>query len=407
MSQFLSALSPDHRERLASRLHEVNGHIRERGVGQGKAKGALWSGMNADLLTGYSYGEYYDWDLYFENLYLSHFGVSLYCRTNLEVFLDRQLACGFVARTLIEPRQRQHFKPFLAQIAVLGSRQFGSFAWLAGKYYERLAKYLDYWRWFCDFDKNGLSVWDSADHSGMDNQVLRAGPLDTMSVEGVDLNCYLVRELDAMEWIARALDLPADSRKWAAEAAALRGAINDILYDEADGFYYDRDERTGALIRVKSASSFAPLWAGVADARRAGRLVGHLTDPDEFWLAHPLASWARNEVGYYQQRRGFECTWMGACWVPINYMAAHGLMRYGYTDVAHALARKTFDMALNEITTREYYDAETGVGQGLNPFWGWSALAYTLPLELEACYDPTDLGTAIRPLAGEATDVRF
>jgi hypothetical protein len=33
--------------------------------------------------------------------------------------------------------------------------------------------------------------------------------------------------------------------------------------------------------------------------------------------------------------------------------------------------------------TREYYNAETGTGQGLNPFWGWSTLAYAMLLELE------------------------
>ncbi|NLG23790.1 MAG: hypothetical protein GX558_00420, partial [Clostridiales bacterium] len=280
MPRFLAGLSRADRARLVARLHEVNGHIRERGVGQPRGKGPLWSGVNADLLTGYAYGEYYDWDLYFENLYLSHFGVGRYCRTNLEAFLDRQLACGFVARTLIEPRQRQHFKPFLAQIAVLGARQLDSFAWLAGKYYQRLAKYLDYWRWFCDFDKNGLSVWDSADHSGMDNQVLRAGPLDTMTVEGVDLNCYIKRELDAMAAIADAIGLTEDAARWSAEAANLAERINDAMYDRADGFYYDRDERTGAHVRVKSASSFTPLWAGVAGAEQAEALVRrHLTNP--------------------------------------------------------------------------------------------------------------------------------
>lgn len=40
------------------------------------------------LLTGYSYGEFYDWDLYFENIYMSYFGVSDYCFSNLKAFID-------------------------------------------------------------------------------------------------------------------------------------------------------------------------------------------------------------------------------------------------------------------------------------------------------------------------------
>lgn len=408
---FLDTLNRERVERLKDRVHQVNRDIDTRGVrrpGVSARADGVPVGLNADLMTGYSYGEFYDWDLYFENLYLSHFGVATYCRTNTEAFLDRQLSSGFIARTIISPRMRQHFKPFLAQTALLGAKQFGSFIWLKDKYYERLSKYIDYWRWFCDFDRNGLSVWDSADHSGMDNQVLRAGELDTMTVEGVDLNCYIVRELDAMAAIAENLDLAADADQWGSHASSLRQLINDILYDEESGFYYDRDERTGEMKKVLSASSFAPLWAGVCDDRQAEALIlRHLLNPDEFWLEYPLASWAKGTEGYYQQRKGGECTWMGACWVPINYMAMHGMKRYGYKEEAALLAKKTFEMALNEDRTREYYDAETGAGQGLNPFWGWSALAYAMPFEMEADYDPTDANTPIRPLLSEILQIAY
>jgi hypothetical protein len=73
-------------------------------------------------------------------------------------------------------------------------------------------------------------------------------------------------------------------------------------------------------------------------------------------------------------------------------MVFHGLLDYGYTDLAKELARKTFDMAFvrNKIT-REYYNAETGAGNGLNPFWGWSTLAYFMPFEYELKYDPSAL----------------
>lgn len=74
-------------------------------------------------------------------------------------------------------------------------------------------------------------------------------------------------------------------------------------------------------------------------------------------------------------------------------MVMHGLVRYGYKEVAEKLAWATFDMVLDEEDTREYYNAETGCGQGLNPFWGWSTLGYFMPLELEKGYDPTDVET--------------
>ena len=73
-------------------------------------------------------------------------------------------------------------------------------------------------------------------------------------------------------------------------------------------------------------------------------------------------------------------------------MVFHGLLDYGYTDLAKELAQKTFNMAfVKNKTTREYYNAETGAGNGLNPFWGWSTLAYFMPFEYELKYDPTAL----------------
>ena len=391
---------PD-RKRLVRRVREVNHHIATRGIRSYRG--------HADLIMGYSYGEFYDWDLYFENIYMSYFGVSRSCRANLEAFLDRQLACGFVSRSLIHPRDRQHFKPFLAQIALLGARQDGRFDWLSGRYYIRLKKYLDYWQWYCDFDRNGLSVWDSADHSGMDNQDSRAGSIFSMTTEGADLNAYIVRELQAMAVIADHLEAPDEAEAFRREAAQLGERINAILWDERDGFYYDRHERRNELVRVKSIGGFLPMWAGIAPPERSRRLVQEpLLNEAACHERYPIASYARTEPDSYQQRVGGECNWRGTSWVPTNYMVFHGLCNAGFDDVARQVAHRTFEMALREETTREFYDGETGVGQGLNPFWGWSALAYFMPLEYEMSYDPEDLSTEdIRPLGVECLGIKF
>ncbi|MFA6133807.1 MAG: trehalase family glycosidase [Phycisphaerae bacterium] len=386
---------------LIERLDRMNRHIRERGI-------KPWQNQ-VDLLTGYSYGEFYDWDLYFENIYMSYFGVSRYCRNNLEAFLDQQHPSGFVARTLAVPRMRHQFKPFLAQVAVLGCRQGNDWRWLRGKYYDRLVKYLDYWFWYCDLDKNGLAVWDGADHSGMDNQIRRAGELYSMTVEGVDLNCYLWRELHALAIIAEQVGKAEDAKAYRLHAGRLAALINEVMWDDRDGFYYDRNERTGQPVRVKSVAGFTPLWLGIADPGHASRLIDeHLTNPREFWINYPVASWSKSEPDYYQQRRGIECTWMGATWIPTNYMIAHGLVRYGRGELAGKLAYRTLDLVLSEADAREYYDGETGAGQGLNPFWGWSGLGYLLALELELGYDATDLDLAqVKPIGCDLLGLQF
>jgi putative isomerase len=390
--------------KLGSRLKNLNDDIEAKGVHD-------FPESKAKLLTGYAYGEYYDWDLYFENIYLSYYGVSQYNFTNFKVFLDRQRPDGFVSRTLFiaNPRPTQMFKPFLAQIAVLGSKQNGNdYEWLRDRYYERLQKYLA--RWFeYDADHNGLPVWNSSDASGMDNQISRAGDLDSFQDEGVDLACYLVRELQAMAIISGRLGKKSDREVYEQHARQLSALINKVFWDENEGFYYDRNERTGKIVRVKSVAGFTPLWAGVATAEHAKRLVQeHLLNEKEFWLKYPVASYAQTEPDYYQGSRSGECNWRGTAWIPTNYMIFQGLMRYGYADAARQLALKTFRLALIENpVTREFYDADTGKGNGMNPFWGWSSLAYVMPLDYLNQYDPTDLGAPEKPLLRTELGIEF
>lgn len=382
-------------EKLKIRLQALNQDIATKGLHD-------FPGADGKLLTGYAYGEYYDWDLYFENIYLSYYGVSTYDFTNFKVFLDRQRPDGFVSRTIgiTYPRPTQMFKPFLAQIAVLGSRQNGdSYEWLRERYYDRLRKYLD--RWFAyDKDGNGLPVWNSSDASGMDNQISRSGNLESYWDEGVDLACYLYREFEAMEVIAGKLGKTSDEKMYADRAAKLANAINRVFWDEKDGFYYDRNEKTGKQIRVKSVAGFIPLWAGVTSAAQARRLVkDHLMNPREFWLKYPVATYARTEPNFYQGSKSGECNWQGTSWIPTNYMIFQGLMRYAFKDEARELVLRTLNMALDQNSvTREFYDSDTGKGNGMNPFWGWSSLAYVMPLDFVEHYDPTDLHHRIRPL---------
>lgn len=388
---------------LKARLMQVNRDIEARGLHP-------FPGSDGKLLTGYAYGEFFDWDLYFENVYLSYYGVSQYDFTNLQIFLSRQQPDGFISRTLgvVYPKPQQMFKPFLAQLAVLGSQQTGSYEWLRAEDYERLQKYVN--RWFAyDSDHNGLPVWDSSDASGMDNQTSRSGEIGSYFDEGVDLACYLVRELQAMAIISEKLGKTREQQEYLEHAKKLAKQINDVFWDDKDGFYYDRNEKTGKSIRVKSAAAFFTLWAGVAPKDHARRLIKeHLLNPKEFWLNYPVASYARTEPEFYEGTRRGECNWEGNTWIPMNYMIFHGLIRYGFTEAAKELADRTQQMALKKnAVTREYYDSETGQGYGMNPFWGWSSLAYAMPLEYELHYDPTDLNGRVRPIVTERLGLVF
>lgn len=345
-------------------------------------------------VTGYSYGVLYDWDLYFECLALSYLGHFEFAKNGVLTFLDHQHDDGFVPRVLEAPWEKpgQHFKPFLVQTAALYSEKTGETDWLTTNVLNGLAKYLDHW--FSDHyaaSPDCLPVWNSADHTGMDNQDERAGALDSYVCQGVDLACYLVREFAAMSDIYKSLGEGDFAERYAGKADALRLRISREFWCEEDGFFYDRNIRTGEFIRVKCASSFAVLWVGGASKKQAERLVlEHLTNPNEFWLEFPVASMSALEPSYRQKPYEYEkcCNWKGNVWIPTNYYIFQGLLRYGYTTLADDLAKKTTAMLMKNEATREYYDGETGSGVGLDPFWGWSMLGYLMEHELHKSRAP-------------------
>ena len=90
------------RDVVVPKIQEILNNIRQKGIVYINRR---------ECVTGYAIQELYDWDLYFETLFLSHFGVAKYCRNNVETFLDIQKENGYVSRAAVNIRETQHFKP--------------------------------------------------------------------------------------------------------------------------------------------------------------------------------------------------------------------------------------------------------------------------------------------------------
>lgn len=383
-----------------------------------------------------SYGEnLYDWEHYFDTIALAYFLPDTYAVNGLRMFLHNQRQDGFIPRHIRGTERKaampdalsefervgrawemyeseEHCKPFLCQSALLIARARGDVSWLSQTEFEQLKRYLDHWLTAWDPDGNGLSVWSSAAHSGADTQHRRMGSWRGRFCEGVDLNCYLYRECLAAAALAAALGRGGDAAHFGAAALRKSEKIQDLLWCEEEGFFFDRDARTGKRIDVKTAATFIPLWAGVATERQARILVErHLKNPDEFWTPFPVAAYARSEPDYAQRYvppPGSDmvhslipdhANWNGGMWPHWNYLIAHGLANYGYKAEAQHIAARFVEATQCEGGPYEWYNAETGQGLGVHPFWaGASILGVILGTELNLGFEPASIGDIVDAL---------
>lgn len=364
----------------------------------------------APYFTAYEFGTLFDWDLYFESIVLAYAGYPAeYARNGAYHFLDQAEAEGYTARTFSfnakAPANFKHeemAKPFLAQTLWHYHQRGGTFASLRdhGRY-ETLKRFVD--RWFHNYDRRGagLSVWRSAGHTGMDNHFERAGLIDRelrnepFFCEGVDLNCYLVREAQAMARIARALGELTDAARFDALADQRAAAVREELWDDEAGTFFDYHATERRRIAVRHVGVFAALWAGVATPEQAERLVrGQLLEESHFWRPWPVPALAASEPGYTSgylpEEQVSYCSWRGHTWMPTNYYTFQGLRRYGYEAEARELAARSLALFMR-ARFAEYYCTELGIGTGRKPFCGWSALALFMQPELLGDVDATAL----------------
>lgn len=378
---------------MLQKLYEIDKLMRENGIQTDPKTGRKY-------FTGYSYKHLYDWDQYFESIVQLYLGWdTTYPQHCITIFLDYQNEEGFIPRGVgisngVKEQESEPVKPFLAQIALLIYNRDGNIDFLSDVYYEKMKKYLMYW--IRRADENGhLAYWNSAVHTGMDNQHERAGYWMDCYCCGVDLNCYLLRECRAFSIIAKLKGYAEDEAFFEQYASYIHNAVQTRMWDEEDGLFYDINRHTGEKIKVKHIGIFAVMWADIANQSQVDiMLERHLFNEAEFQREFPYPALAATEPGYSEELLptdiSYVCNWRANTWIPSNYFIFQGLRKYGYADKASELAQITCQM-VDKIGLYEYYKTESKQGTGLHPFWGWTLLAYFMPFEALLGYDPTEV----------------
>ena len=241
-----------------------------------------------------------------------------------------------------------------------------------------------------DTDGDGLVEYHDQNDSATDQSQrwdafkvhpeLVMGPL--RPTEPIDGNVWMSVLWDVLGEMAEQLgDLQAAAAH-RARAQRIMALVEEYLWDEDEGLYFDIDARTHEKNNIKSPFAFMPMLSRYARPERVARMVReHLTNPEEFWCTFPLSSVSRDTPGFDPLDMFRGCTW-----VNINWMVIEGLARQGYAELARELARKTVELVgpryVDGVRVRsprlwEWYHPFTGEALG-NCQYSWASLVVDL-----------------------------
>ena len=265
---------------------------------------------------------------------------------------------------------------------------------------------------------NGLFAWAHPYESGVENAPRFSSRderrfKDTRSLAAPDFSAYMVLQCEALATLADLLGRDEEAGAYRRQADVLRAAVNDQLWDEAEGLYFDRDIHKDELVRSRTIASLLPLWAGIPDRQRALRLRDHICDPAAFNTIIPLPSVALNDEAFEKDM------WRGPVWLNVAFGVIAGLQRYDFHEEAADLAFRLCDGVYRtfEHTGRfhEFYDPQrydvkelhrkrgnlwkrlTLGAQPIADFVGWSGLVNTLVIDTLFGVRRTAHGASMQP----------
>ena len=274
------------------------------------------------------------WDSAFHSLGAQHLDPEL-GRDCIRAVLTRQRSDGFIPHTMApDPRDDSPMtQPPVIAWATWELYSLNPDRGFLKEVYPGLKAYLEWDLANMDRLGTGLLQWQfPGPDSGMDNSPRFD---DGADFDAVDLNCFAANECQRLELMAKELGLNEDAEQWRRRNMDLIYRINERLWNDEDGFYYDR-RGDGSWVEVKTVDDFLPLFSGVANSRRATVLVGdHLMNSKEFWPDFPIPSVAINESKFELDM------WRGPTWINYNSLIIHGLQRYGYEELAQELTKRT------------------------------------------------------------------
>ena len=194
----------------------------------------------------------------------------------------------------------------------------------------------------------------------------------SMDQEAVDLNSYLYAEKLWLAKIQETLDGEEQSRNFKEEAEKLKTKIQESMFDEESGYFYDAEIGNEQLVKVKGPEGWIPLWTGVANKSQAAAVKDIVLSNETFSTFVPFPTLDASHPAY-SPSKGY---WRGDVWLDQAYFGIEGLKRYGYTSEAEELKNRILNNSkgLLESDAPIYENYDPTNGDPLKaPHFSWSA----------------------------------
>jgi alpha,alpha-trehalase len=178
----------------------------------------------------------------------------------------------------------------------------------------------------------------------------RFGPYgaETHHYAPVCLNSLLYKTETDLEQVSKWLGDRAAAAQWHQRAEKRLKIMRTLLWDDARGLFFDYDFQHKKLSSYEYATTFYPLWAGLATAAQAKSVMRNL----------PLFE-RQGGLAMSTKQTGVQWDYPYG-WAPIQLLAVEGLRRYGYNEDADRISCEFLGMVLDNFARdgniREKYD---------------------------------------------------
>lgn len=179
--------------------------------------------------------------------------------------------------------------------------------------------------------------WESGVDEGVRFAAAQPGPYAC-----IDATSHLFSVYEHAAAWAGELGQPAG--EWVEKAGALREMLQNRLWDDESGWFYDSWSVAAPENRHMAFEGMFPMVVGAATTQQARRVIeDNLLNPRRFYTAHPIST-VGVEDPLFELRM-----WRGPAWNSMTYWAARGCLRYrALGDLAFRAARALLEPALDD-----------------------------------------------------------